>query len=78
MAANNNANNNVWDREQFVQGRARALVRVIDDFERRGRGRGLGSPPFTETPQEDQQHQKEKDLKGYQHQGVEVGVEIPF
>ena len=44
MAANNN---NLWSREQFSQGRARALVRAMEDFDRRGGGRGLGPPPFS-------------------------------
>ena len=30
------------------------------------------------SPQEAQQHQREKDLEGYQQLGVEGGVELPF
>ena len=32
--------NNTWNMKQFSQGRARALVRALEDFDRRGRGRG--------------------------------------
>ena len=52
MAANNS--NHVWNREQFAQGRARVLVRAMEDFERMGMERGLGSPPFTENPRKAQ------------------------
>ena len=44
MAANNN---NMWNIEQFSQGRARALVRAVQDYDRRGRGRGQGPPPLS-------------------------------
>ena len=44
MADNNDT---LWNREQFAQGRVRALVRAMEDFERRDRGRGLGPPPFS-------------------------------
>ena len=43
MAANNS---NSWNMMQFSQGRARALVRVLEDFDRRGRRRAQGPPPL--------------------------------
>ena len=36
--------NNLWNMVQFSQVRARALVRVLEDFDRRGRERGQGPP----------------------------------
>ena len=40
------ASNNLCRGEQIAQGRATFKVQYLDNFGRRGRGRGLGPPPL--------------------------------
>ena len=75
MAANNS--NHAWNREEFVQGRAIVLVRVMEDFEGEG-GEVWDLLPSQKIPLEAQQHQKEEDQEGYQCLDVHSGGELPF
>ena len=65
-------NNAVLNREQFAQGRARALVRAMEDFARRGRREVWDLLPSQKTLRDPITPQTE------QHLGVEGEVEIPF